>query len=114
MPRDEIDGLTDSDCLTLLATVSIGRLLFTENALPAIRPVTFTTNDGQILIAVTEGSWANRLHGVLVAFAADHICPETRAGWGVLVHGTARLITDPRRALSVTIERVTGQHLVLT
>ena len=114
MPTAHIDTLSERDCLTLLGTVNMGRLLFTENALPAFRPVNFTAADGRILIPATEGSWADRLHRVLVAFAVDEINPETRTGWAVLAHGTANLVTHPRRALSVAIERVAGQHLVLT
>ncbi|MBO0851857.1 MAG: pyridoxamine 5'-phosphate oxidase family protein [Pseudonocardia sp.] len=114
MPTTDIDTLSERDCLTLLGTVDLGRLLFTENALPAIRPVNFTITDGRIVIPATEGSWADRLHGVLVAFVVDEINSETNTGWAVLVHGTAHLVTHPQRVLTVGVERVAGQHLALT
>ncbi|WP_051580633.1 pyridoxamine 5'-phosphate oxidase family protein [Pseudonocardia acaciae] len=113
MPTTDIDILTEHDCMALLRTASVGRLLFTEDALPAIRPVNFTVTDHRILVPATEGSWAGRLDGVLVAFTADHINPDN-TGWSVLAHGTARLVVDPDRALRITIERVTGRRVALT
>lgn len=114
MPSTDFENLTEHDCLALLGSVSIGRLLFTENALPAVRTVRFTTADHRIVLRATEGSWADRLDGTLVAFTADQINPDTQTGWTVLVHGTARRTTHPHPELSVIIERITGQHLTLT
>lgn len=114
MPTTDLDMLSARDCRTLLRTVTLGRLLFTENALPAIRPVTFTITDNQILMPSTAGSWAEKLHHVLVAFEADEINPDTHIGWSVLAHGTARHISTPRPALSMAIERISGLRLSLT
>lgn len=66
------------------------------------------------MIPTTEGSWADRLHGNLVAFTADHIAPATDTGWSILVHGTAHVHTRPRPMLSVNIERITGRRITLT
>lgn len=114
MPTTAIASLTEHECRELLDTVTVGRLLFTQRALPAIQPVRFATTDGHILLPVEEGSWADKLHDVLVAFAADDIGPGTYTGRSVLVHGTARLVNRPNRQLRLTIERITGQRVTLT
>ncbi|ANS32007.1 hypothetical protein R1CP_37005 (plasmid) [Rhodococcus opacus] len=52
------DGpLTTGECLALLRSVPIGRLVYTENALPAVRPVTFAAPDGDIVIPTDRNPW---------------------------------------------------------
>jgi hypothetical protein len=114
MPATDLCTLPDHESRALLGTVSLGRLLFTENALPAIRPVTFFVEDQHIVVAVAGGSWVDKLDGVLVAFAADDIDQNTGSGWSVLVHGIGELVTHPRRTFTVPMQRVVGRRLVLT
>jgi hypothetical protein len=42
--------------MALLASVQIGRLVFTHQALPAIRPVNHLIEEGKIVIGLTPGS----------------------------------------------------------
>jgi nitroimidazol reductase NimA-like FMN-containing flavoprotein (pyridoxamine 5'-phosphate oxidase superfamily) len=39
--RQELEVLGRQLCLALLETVQVGRLVFTEDALPAVQPVNF-------------------------------------------------------------------------
>ncbi|MEV2225948.1 pyridoxamine 5'-phosphate oxidase family protein [Nocardia vinacea] len=88
--------------LTLLATVPIGRVVFSRNALPAIRPVNhFVDDDGRIIVRTRLTSrLTSAVRGnsdVVVAYEADEIDPHQRTGWSVVVTGLARPVTDPGR-----------------
>lgn len=85
-----------------LASVSLGRIAFTERALPAIRPVNHIVHDGAIIIRSHEGAsivaLADRGRGTVVAYEADEIDPVTHRGWSVVVTGIARIVDDPAEA----------------
>ncbi|MFJ3789848.1 pyridoxamine 5'-phosphate oxidase family protein [Kitasatospora sp. NPDC090091] len=105
MDRDDrVETLSEAECLRLLSTVPVGRVVYTEHALPAVLPLSFDlAPDGRLLLAVRRDSTTARgLDGTVVAFQADRLDPVTRTGWSVLVHGRADLLRDPeqiRRAL---------------
>mgnify|MGYP001024768955 FL=1 len=100
-PRASIP-LDSAEALLLLGTVSIGRIVFTQHALPTIRPVNHVVDHGAIVIRTHEGAALTsrtRLTdgpGVVVAYEADSIDPVTHLGWSVVVTGYARLVTDAR------------------
>ncbi len=96
-----LDQLGRTEALELLGSVSLGRLVFTHQALPAIRPVNHVVEGESIIVRATVGaaitSAAGR-NGVVVAYEADAIDSQTRLGWSVIVVGTARLMTDEQAA----------------
>lgn len=106
-PRDDaprrLTELRRDDALALLAAARLGRVVFTRDALPAIRPVNHLVDDGEIIIrthgdsalAVQTGS--SGIGGLVVAYEADQIDPDTHRGWSVVVTGYARQVTDPER-----------------
>ncbi len=92
--------LDRAEALDLLGGVSLGRIVFTQNALPTIRPVNHMIDRGQIVIRTHAGA-ALTLHtdragtgGVVVAYEADDIDPETHLGWSVIVTGYAHLVRN--------------------
>jgi Pyridoxamine 5'-phosphate oxidase len=95
--------------MRLLGSVSLGRIVFTARALPAIRPVCHLI-DGDYVIIRTDSSAAitSELRaeaGTVVAYEADAIDPAEHLGWSVIVVGVAHRVIDPddaafyRRAL---------------
>ncbi|CAN3984184.1 pyridoxamine 5'-phosphate oxidase family protein [Kitasatospora purpeofusca] len=98
---DEPEELGAEACLRLLSTVPVGRVVYTEHALPAVLPVSFeVVPDGRLLLAVRRDSATARgLDGTVVAFQADLLDPLTRSGWSVLVHGRADILRDPEQIL---------------
>ncbi len=96
-----LQQLTRTKALELLGSISMGRLVFTHRALPAIRPVNHLVEGESIIVRATSGaaitSAAGR-NGVVVAYEADAIDAETQLGWSVIVVGTARLLTDEHAA----------------
>ncbi len=95
----EVDG---AEALRLLGSVPMGRIAFTRQALPTIRPVNHIVDDGNIVIRTHEGAalTSRTLQadgpGVVVAYEADAIDPDTHLGWSVVVTGYAHLVTDVR------------------
>ncbi|WP_054814253.1 pyridoxamine 5'-phosphate oxidase family protein [Nocardia arizonensis] len=92
--------LDRDEALDLLAATPLGRVVFTRNALPAIRPVNHLVEaDGLIIVrthlATRFGGTVRADPGVVVAYEADEVDTVRRLGWSVVVTGMARQVTDP-------------------
>jgi nitroimidazol reductase NimA-like FMN-containing flavoprotein (pyridoxamine 5'-phosphate oxidase superfamily) len=98
--------LTAGECWQLLASVPIGRVVFTHRAMPAIRPVNHLIEGRTIIIRTHLGAAvASRAAGAaggteddpgsVVCYEADQIDAARHTGWSVIVTGLARLVTDP-------------------
>ena len=96
---DRLETLDALECRSLLATHSVGRVAFTEHALPAIRPVNYTLQGMHIVLRTRADGLAARLDGQIVAFEIDEVDHETQSGWSVVVTGTARVLRDPSELL---------------
>ncbi|SNS11171.1 pyridoxamine 5'-phosphate oxidase family protein [Actinomadura mexicana] len=125
---DGAAGLTRAECLRLMRTAAVGRIVFTEQALPAVAPVGFVVDGEDVVIPVPRGSGlVTATRGAIVAFQADDLDAAGRTGWSVTVIGRARIVRDPgeraREALRswtagtgaefilVSCRRVTGQRV---
>ncbi len=127
----ELEVLDRQQCLGLLRKAAVGRLVFTERALPAVRPVDFRWWRGDVVIRIADPAVLAAASGNrVVAFEADELDAGLHCGWSVTVVGHARVITDVpdlielsaifsrpwiggRRDYFVRIgtEKVTGRHL---
>lgn len=102
--RQEGRGLVpipEHEAMSLLAGVEFGRLVFTEQALPAVRPVNHIIDDGDVVIRTRLASRAATKATPpvvdVVTYEADHIDASERVGWSVVVTGRAAIVTDPDR-----------------
>jgi len=127
-----------AEALRLLGSVSLGRIVFTHQALPAIRPVNHFMDSEDIIVQLHDGATLasivtpTQATGVVVAYEADVIDPETHIGWSVVVTGYAHLVTDEgelarfaarlrpwvqhpamNSALRIRPDLVTGLHLTV-
>jgi hypothetical protein len=99
-PRQSIE-LNSDEALRLLGSVSFGRIVFTRHAPSAVRPVNHVLDDGDLVIrthentALTSHAQEADGSGVIVAYEADAIDPDTHLGWSVVVTDRAHLVTDP-------------------
>jgi uncharacterized protein len=92
---DGLQILNERECHALLAGASIGRIVFTERALPAIQPVHFATSQGDVIIQTPAGSkLAAAARNAVVAFEVDDFDHSIDAGWSVVIIGHARVISD--------------------
>lgn len=97
-----LESLPRAESLRLLSTVSLGRLVFTHLALPAIRPVNHAVAGDQVIIRAYLGTAISAAirdgAGTVVAYEADVIDPDTHLGWSVIIVGRATRLTDPAEA----------------
>ncbi|GAA2319221.1 pyridoxamine 5'-phosphate oxidase family protein [Nonomuraea roseoviolacea subsp. roseoviolacea] len=88
--------LSPEECFDLLSTAPIGRIVFTDRALPAVQPVNFHLDGRTIVIRTSTGSkLAAATRRAVVAFEADEFDHERRTGWSVTAVGQAREVSDP-------------------
>ena len=127
-------GLTEIDraeCLRLLASAQIGRVLYTEAAMPAAHPVNYLLDDEEVVFRTGGGGkLAAAARGIVVGFQVDDIDVAQRSGWSVLGVGEAYEILDPARlaelaerlpvpwaphrtghCISIPLQRLTGRWL---
>lgn len=90
MQRPEV--LSRCECWTLLTHKSLGRVAFTDRALPAIRPVNYTLVGTHLLLRTDLHGLARHLAGQVVAFEVDEFDAEQGTGWSVVVTGTATVL----------------------
>ena len=126
--------MSPQESMHLLGSVSLGRVVFTARALPAIRPVSHLVDGDYVIIrtdhdaAITSELRAEA--GTIVAYEADAIDETEHLGWSVIIVGVARRVIDPddaavyRRALrpwvggakdqviAIHADMVTGYRLV--
>jgi uncharacterized protein len=96
-PHPRVEELNPQECLQLLASVPVGRVGVTIDALPAVLPVNFVVSDGAIVFRTIPGTKLDAATaGAVVAFEVDAVgSKEQPGGWSVLVRGVARPLTDP-------------------
>lgn len=95
--KDGIRELGRQECLDRLRQAPIGRVVHTQNALPAVLPVNFSL-DAQFAVLLRtspESELVRSIDGVVVAFEVDAVDAVTHSGWSVVVTGHATLVDDP-------------------
>ena len=97
-PRQALD-LIPEECWDLLRGTSVGRVVFTMHALPAIRPVNHLIDDETIIVRSHLGAAivgrAAAGDGTVVCYEAEDLDPVRHTGWSVIATGLARLVRDP-------------------
>lgn len=95
--RNGLAVLGRDECLALLRHSDLGRVAVSVGALPAVFPVNYRMLGDDVVFRTGTGS---KLHAAvtnaIVAFEVDAVDREHRAGWSVLVTGTASELLDPR------------------
>jgi hypothetical protein len=90
------EQLSQDECLLLMASVSVGRIVYTRRALPAVELVNFALHRGDIIIRTDSGgNLAAATQNSVVAFEVDLLDPDEQAGWIVTAIGQSREVTDP-------------------
>jgi uncharacterized protein len=90
-------ALGEQESIRLLRTTTIGRVAYSQAALPAIRAVSYRLRDGALVIpARAGGALAQAARGTVVAFEADSYDATARTGWSVTVVGPSRVVAAGR------------------
>ena len=88
--------LSRDECLRLMASVPLGRIIYTRQALPAVELVNFALDNGDIIIRTDHGGkLAAATRGAVVAFEADSVDADRHIGWSVTAIGHSREVDDP-------------------
>ena len=91
----QLHALDVAECRRLLPTAAIGRIAFTDAAMPVIRPAAFTLGGDDVFIPTGRSSkMAAGSRGAVLAFEVDDYDLVERTGWNVTVIGPSRLISD--------------------
>jgi hypothetical protein len=100
--RRRMEELDPWESMRLLGSVTLGRIVFTAWALPAIHPARHIVDDHRVIlradssVAITSAPRAQA--GTVVAYQADAIDVADNLGWSVTVVGVAHQVTDPAAA----------------
>jgi uncharacterized protein len=110
-----LEHLSRGECMRLMGSVPVGRIVYTRQALPAVELVNFALDDGDIVIKTdASGKLAAATRGAVVAFEADSVDVTGHNGWSVTVVGQSRAVADAeeiRRLEQLTLEPwVPGRH----
>lgn len=90
-----LEHLSRDECLRLMGSVPVGRIVYTRQALPAVELVNFELDGGDIVIRTDAGGkLAAATLGAVVAFETDSVDISRQAGWSVTVVGLSRAVTD--------------------
>jgi hypothetical protein len=91
-----LEVLGRAECLALLAASPIGRIVFTDRAMPAVEPVNFVLDGEDIVIRTNPGAkLAAATRNAVVALEIDDIDVVEHTGWSVTVVGRAEAVLDP-------------------
>lgn len=87
--------LSRDECLRLMASVPVGRIVYTRQALPAVEVVNFIFDRGDIVFRTDAGGKLTAaISDAVVAFEADSMDFTRHTGWSVTVIGQCRTVTD--------------------
>src|SRR5579859_1492313 len=94
-----LQEISRDECLRLIATTAVGRIIYTRQAMPAVELVNFAVFDGDIVIRTNRsGKLAAAIRGAVVAFEVDQLNPVDKTGWSVTSIGRSREVSDPAEA----------------
>ena len=104
MPQNRsLRHLSTQDCWSLLRVTPVGRVIFTDHALPAALPVNYIVDGTSIIFRTSPTSrLAQATDGQVVGFQVDHLDPVTWSGWSVLAVGVARPMVAGSEMLRAT------------
>ena len=90
-----MEDVARDECLRLVGLVSVGRIVYTRQALPAVELVNFALDHGDIVIGTDSGGkLAAATRGAVVAFEVDSLDMAAHAGWSVTIVGYSLAVVD--------------------
>ena len=91
--KSGLERLSREECVALLRSENVGRLVVVDGGRPLIFPVNYAMDGDAPVFRTASGTklWAAARSPV--AFEIDAVDAEARTGWSVVVHGVAQEIT---------------------
>jgi nitroimidazol reductase NimA-like FMN-containing flavoprotein (pyridoxamine 5'-phosphate oxidase superfamily) len=106
--RRVVERLGEAECMELLASVGVGRLVYDSRYGPIAVPVAYKTDGGSIVLGtwdpvIDEDLRTGIAHAEYqVAVEADQLDLEAREGWFVLARGPAHHLDTELERASIT------------
>jgi nitroimidazol reductase NimA-like FMN-containing flavoprotein (pyridoxamine 5'-phosphate oxidase superfamily) len=91
-----LDALDESECWRLLATQQVGRVAVIVGHYPLVFPVNYALDGEAIVFRTGTGTKLRAIQSSNVTFEVDEIDVAHRAGWSVMVSGTAEEVGTPQ------------------
>lgn len=93
---DDAEGLSATECATVLTDNRVGRLGYIHEEWPVVVPVNYSVHQGDIFIRAMRGGKLDAAsRNDRVCFEVDSFDEAARSGTSVLIHGRLEVITDP-------------------
>ena len=89
MTQRVLEELSTQECLDLLTSGQVGRLVYVDEQGPVAIPVNYAVAGTDIVFRVEHGTKRAALEQPVVAFEVDHIDEGARSAWSVIVRGAA-------------------------
>ena len=104
--RRVVERLDETECMELLSTAKIGRLVYNSRYGPVAVPSEYKIHEGSIVFRTYQVTFTEQDLRTGIAHAeyqvvveVDQVDPEAHEGWVVLVRGTAHHVdTEAERA----------------
>lgn len=94
MEQDQDRALSYEECVGLLASEDVGRLVALVDGYPEVFPVNYGLDDRFVVFRSDSGTKLRAAHHRNVGFEVDHVDPPTGTGWIVMVQGMAEDIAE--------------------
>jgi nitroimidazol reductase NimA-like FMN-containing flavoprotein (pyridoxamine 5'-phosphate oxidase superfamily) len=95
--KADSEFLDTQQCLQLMAGMTVGRVVYTLDAMPAVLPVRFRIDpDGSVVL--DEGAASDLVQavdGAVIAFETGEVDGADGSGWSVTVLGRASVASAP-------------------
>jgi uncharacterized protein len=92
--------LTQSECLHLLETHSLGRLAWQAADSQQIHPINYVFRSGALYFRTSpQGILSELVRPADVALEVDDLDQDKRTGWSVIVYGRAKAVAAPAEVL---------------
>jgi nitroimidazol reductase NimA-like FMN-containing flavoprotein (pyridoxamine 5'-phosphate oxidase superfamily) len=89
-----LEPLAVEECLTLLATEDVGRLVVVLAGRPLVFPLNYALDGDAVVFRTAPGTKLHAIDRSLVAFEVDRWTTSPQSGWTVTVQGWAQEITS--------------------
>jgi nitroimidazol reductase NimA-like FMN-containing flavoprotein (pyridoxamine 5'-phosphate oxidase superfamily) len=103
---EELETLTDRECVELLTANHFGRIAFALDGAPMILPVNYVYAEPSVVIRTGPGTKLASTPQTIVAFEIDDADAAGAWGWSVVIQGPAFDITDSIDEYSAAIRKL--------
>jgi uncharacterized protein len=82
-----LSHVDEQDCVVLLRSNSVGRVVWNEPGGPMVMPVSYVFTGGNVVFRSSKKGPLAQLNERAISFQVDDYDVETHTGWSVLVRG---------------------------